>query len=58
MLVCLEHRKLIVRTNWNTGIPGQRIIRTTPDQPPVARTSHVILTFVGKAVAEVLGSKG
>jgi hypothetical protein len=58
MLVCLEPRKLIVRTNWNTGIPGQRAIRTTPEQPPVARTSHVLLTCVGKAVADVLGSKG
>jgi hypothetical protein len=57
MLVWLERRKPIVRTNWNTGISGQRIIRTTPDQPPVAHTSHVILTSLGKAVTKSSAAK-
>jgi hypothetical protein len=51
MLRSLEMRRLIVRTNWQTGIPGQGIIRTELSEPKVARTSHVILTRLGKDVA-------
>jgi hypothetical protein len=58
MLLRLEKRRLIVRSNQATGVPGQGLIRTRPDQPMVKRTSHVILTPLGKAVAEQLQHNG
>jgi DNA invertase Pin-like site-specific DNA recombinase len=50
MLERLEKRRLIVRSNWRTGIPDPHIIRL--HQSRVRRTSHVLLTPLGKAVAE------
>jgi len=47
----LEKRLLVIRTNHRTGIPGFGIIRTKSNQPPVRRTSHVILTSLGWRVA-------
>jgi hypothetical protein len=53
MLGRLEKRGLLVRTNWQTGISDQGIIRTLIHQPKVARTSHILLTPLGKAVAAI-----
>ena len=47
----LEKRRLVIRTNHRTGIPGSGIIRTKSYEPPVRRTSHVILTSLGWRVA-------
>lgn len=53
-LVRLEKRGLVIRTNVCTGIPGLGIIRTKTYEPPVRRTSHVILTQLGRRVARSL----
>jgi hypothetical protein len=53
-LARLEKRRLVIRTNHRTGIPGLNIIRTKASEPPVKRTSHVILTPLGRHVADLL----
>jgi hypothetical protein len=50
----LEKRRLVIRTNHRTRIPGSGIIRTKSYEPQVKRTSHVILTSLGWRVARSL----
>lgn len=54
-LARLEKRGLVVRTNVTTGCGPEGIARTdTTQAPPPKRTDHVILTPLGRQVAEGL----